>query len=57
MKKSKKSKMFHTDSKQKGMGDFYGSGVRNPIGKVNSSYMDFNVLSKKKLSKPPKKLA
>lgn len=40
---------------QPGAGDYYGSGVRNPVGKLR----DFGIkpVSKKGLTKPPKKLA
>ncbi len=54
MKKSKKS--FHTNSSPKGMGDFYGSGIRNPIGKVRDLY-GINPIKKAKLKNPPKSLA
>lgn len=39
-----------------GAGDYYGSGIRNPIGKSREISMDGPV-SKKGLQTPPKKLA
>lgn len=38
-----------------GSGDYYGSGVRNPVGKLRD--FGINPVSKKGLTKPPKKLA
>ena len=57
MKKSKKLKQFHTASKQIGMGDFYGSGVKNPVGKVLYDSVNNTRVSKNNLAKAPKKLA
>jgi hypothetical protein len=56
MKKAKSPvkgiKQFHTDSKKTGMGDFYGTGVKNKTGSVRDSS-----ISKPKKSLPPKTLA
>lgn len=38
-------------------GTYYGTGVRNPMGRVRSGTMGINPLSKKELGKPPKSLA
>lgn len=46
----------HTDSKRTGMGDFYGTGVRNPIGKMRDGSGMIPV-TPKGLKKPPKSLA
>ncbi len=56
MKKSGKSKASHTPASPKGMGDFYGSGVRNPIGKMRDG-MGIPTINKTKLKKAPKSLA
>lgn len=56
-KKRTKTKAFHTDSKEQGMGDFYGIGVRNPIGKMRSDSPGYSPISKSKLKRPPKSLA
>ena len=46
-------KQFHTDSKKSGMGDFYGTGLKNKTGSMRDSYMS----PKPKKSLPPKSLA
>lgn len=56
MKKGKGSTPAHTARTQKGMGDYYGQGVRNPVGKMKEG-MGLNPIPKSKLSKPPKNLA
>jgi hypothetical protein len=56
MKKAKPSKEWHSSNKKMGMGDYYGSGIKNPIGKVRDSYMTPKMTSKK-LGKAPKSLA
>ena len=56
MKKVKPLKNAHTADAKFGMGDFYGSGVRQPIGKMRDGLGMYPV-PKKKLSKPPKSLA
>lgn len=47
----------HTPKTQKGSGDNYGSGIRNPVGKMREDSMGMNNLSKSKLNKPPRSLA
>lgn len=48
----------HSSGAKRGAGDFYGTGVKQPMGRVIGSYMIDSVsASKKKLGKPPKKLA
>lgn len=54
MKKSLK-KEWHTPRSPVGSGDFYGTGIKQPIGKSIRSYME--VSSPKKSLNPPKKLA
>lgn len=51
-----KNKQAHTANTPYGMGDNYGSGVRNPIGKVREG-MGMKTLSKKQIGTPPKSLA
>lgn len=46
----------HVSKAKFGMGDFYGSGVKQPIGKIRSG-IGSNPVSKSKLGKPPKKMA
>ncbi len=57
MSKSKKYKQAHTDNTKFGMGDYYGQGIRNPIGKVRAGTVGMEPISKKKLGKPPRSLA
>ena len=58
MKSSKKkSKQAHTDNVKHGMGDFYGQGVRNPIGKVRAGTVGMEPVTKSKMKKPPRSLA
>lgn len=56
MKPSKPLKNSHTPNTKYGMGDYYGTGVRNPLGKVKEGLGVVQVKSKK-LKKPPKTLA
>lgn len=56
MKPLKSLKNAHTPNTKHGMGDFYGSGVRNPMGKVKDG-MGMVTMSQKKLKKPPRSLA
>ncbi len=53
---STKSKGAHVSKAKFGMGDFYGSGVKQPLGKMRDG-IGSNPVSKKKLGKPPKSLA
>ncbi len=46
----------HTSKSKFGMGDSYGSGVKNPIGKIRD-VMGITDVKPKKLGKPPKSLA
>lgn len=47
----------HTAKTKFGMGDFYGVGVKNPMGKPKNEAMGIKTLSKTSLAKGPKKLA
>lgn len=49
-------KAAHTPKTQLGMGDFYGTSIKQPLGKTRSS-IGTNPISKKKLGKPPKSMA
>ncbi len=57
MKNLKPLKNAHTPNTKYGMGDYYGSGIKNPIGKIIDSTVGFTPLSPKKLKNPPKNLA
>jgi hypothetical protein len=54
MKKVKVPKTAHTSDSKRGMGDYYGTGIRNPIGKIRDVSGE---KSPSKLRKPPKSLA
>lgn len=56
LKKYNKFKTAHTSSSQIGMGDYYGSGIRNPMGRVRDT-MEGDYVIPRKLKKPPKSLA
>ncbi len=57
-KQSKKQpKMAHTPRSAKGLGDFYGTGIRQPLGRVRDDTVGMVHLSKEKLKNPPKTLA
>jgi len=59
MKKSKPLKPgrnAHTANTKYGMGDYYGSGIKNPVGKIRD-VTNFTEVKAKKLGKPPKSLA
>jgi len=47
----------HVSKTKKPMGDFYGVGVKQPIGKQKGPLLGSANLSQKKLGKPPKTLA
>ncbi len=51
-----KAKPAHTSKAKFGMGDFYGTSIKQPIGKIREG-VGINPVSKKKLGKPPKSLA
>lgn len=47
----------HTASTKYGMGDYYGTGLRNAMGKVRDITPGINPVPPNKLKKPPKNLA
>lgn len=56
MKKIKPLKNSHTPNTKKGMGDFYGTGVKNPMAK-SIEIMGMTMKPVKKSGTPPKSLA
>lgn len=56
MKKGKKLGIAHTSSSPKGLGDFYGSGIRAKLGRMREG-MGMVEIPVKGLKKPPKSLA
>lgn len=58
MKKAKISHLeSHVSRTKKPYGDSYGTGIKNPMGKMRSSALDNGAMPKSKLKKPPKSLA
>lgn len=58
MMKSKKTnrKIAHTPKSPIGMGDFYGTGIKQKMGR-NRDVTGLNEVSPKKMKVPPKSLA
>jgi hypothetical protein len=52
----KTNKFAHTPNTKYGMGDYYGSGVKNPMGREVDSYMK-STIKPGKMKRPPKSLA
>jgi len=57
MKNSKSNKTFHTDNTKFGMGDYYGTAIKQKVGRIREDQVGFENVSNKKLGKPPKSLA
>lgn len=57
MMKVKALKKAHTSDSKIGSGDYYGVGVKNPIGRVRENSMTYGSPSPAKMKKPPKSLA
>ena len=56
-KKVGKNRFAHTANTKYGMGDNYGTGIRQKVGKIRVDSMDSQVLSKKKIKTPPRSVA
>lgn len=55
--KVKALKQSHTSNSKIGSGDYYGVGIKNPIGRVRENSMTYGSPSPTKMKKPPKSLA
>ena len=55
-KPSKLHKESHVSPTKKGMGDYNGTAIKNPIGLIRDESLDISRTSKN-LGKPPKSLA
>jgi hypothetical protein len=44
----------HTAPTKYGMGDYYGTGFKAPVGKMRSDSVGFRPVTKKQLGTPPK---
>lgn len=47
----------HTPKSQKGLGDYYGTGIVAKIGKMRENSMGMQVLTPKQMKKPPRSVA
>ena len=56
MKKVKALKQAHTPNTKIGMGDYYGTAVKQPLGKMREG-LGMIPVTPKKLGKPPRSLA
>jgi len=55
--KKRSSGDSHCDFNGLGMGDYYGSGIKNKVGRMREDSLGMNAVSRKKLKQPPKSLA
>jgi hypothetical protein len=53
----KKNRFAHTANTKYGMGDHYGTGIKQKLGRMRDDSMGMKALTPKKLKKPPKNLA
>jgi len=44
----------HTAHTKYGMGDYYGTGFKAPVGRMRDSSVGYRPVTKKQLGKPPK---
>lgn len=56
-KKPGKNRFAHTANTPYGMGDNYGSAIKNPVAKIRDMTGASPTMPKSKLKKPPKNLA
>jgi hypothetical protein len=56
MKPVKGLKNAHSSNSKMGSGDFYGTAIKQNVGRIRDSYMK-PLTSKSKIGKPPKSLA
>jgi len=47
----------HTPKSQRGSGDYYGTGVKQKVGRIREDFIIGNPPSNHSLGKPPRKLA
>ena len=50
-------KEAHTSPTRFGMGDNYGTGLKNPLGKLREDTQGYKPVSKRQMGTPPKSLA
>lgn len=56
MKKSKVNKTWHGSNSPYGSGDYYGTGIKQKVGRVRQDFLDNQPISSKKIGKSPKSL-
>ena len=56
-KPKKSSGDWHVSHTSMGMGDYYGTGIKNPLGKMRSDSIGMTAVTPAKLKKPPRSLA
>jgi hypothetical protein len=52
-----KRREAHTAPTKFGMGDYYGTSHKNPIGKVRDATVGYRPVTRKQMGTPPKNLA
>ncbi len=57
MAKMTKHKEAHTSPNKIGMGDYYGTGIKQKVGRVRDGSFGMDTVSQKDFGKPPKSLA
>lgn len=57
MKNNKPSKEWHSANQKFGMGDFYGTAIKQKVGRVREDYMGTTPIKPKGIKTPPKSLA
>lgn len=53
----KRTPEAHVMNTKYGMGDYYGTGIKQPMGRVREDLVNGNPVKSAKLGKPPKSLA
>ena len=56
MKKAKPIKQFHSSSQKVGSGDFYGTGIKQKMGRQRTDYLN-DIIPNNKMKNVPKSLA
>jgi hypothetical protein len=56
-KGQKAKKEWHSPQTKYGMGDHYGQAIKQKVGRIRDSSVEFIPMSSKKMGKPPKSLA
>lgn len=50
----KSSGDWHVSHTSMGMGDYYGTGIKNKVGKMREDSVGINLVTPKKLKSPPR---